>query len=143
MALTRQESTFGKVIVRTRDRRLFRGFSKSEFFDTDTVRIIDEKGQEQSFPVVELKAVFFVRDFTGNPEYREVRFFTKADPSPFLWVQLTYQDGEIMEGRVRNSATLLDGSGFFLWVSDEGANNLMVYVVKSALRDFRVLGLRT
>lgn len=138
----RQEAAFGKVIVRTRDQQLFRGFSKAEFIDDQNVRIIDAKGNQQSFPLQDLKAVFFVRDFQGDPSYRAVRFFAKEDPPPWLWVQLTYQDGEIMEGRVRNSPALLDGAGFYLWLSDEGANNVLVYVVKSALKDFRVLALK-
>lgn len=138
----RQEAAFGKVIVRTRDQQLFRGFSKAEFIDDQNVRIIDAKGNQQSFPLQDLKAVFFVRDFQGDPSYRAVRFFAKEDPAPWLWVQLTYQDGEIMEGRVRNSPALLDGAGFYLWLSDEGANNVLVYVVKSALKDFRVLALK-
>lgn len=138
----RQEATFGKVIVRTRDKQLFRGFSKSEFIDAENIRIIDAKGHERSFSLQQLKAVFFVRDFQGNPAYRETRFFAKEDPPPWIWVKVVYQDGEVMEGRVRNSPALLDGAGFYLWLSDEGANNSMVFVVKSALQDFRIVGLK-
>lgn len=136
----RKESTFGKVIVRTRDKKLFRGFSKAEFIG-EKVQVVDSKGKQQEFPLDELKAVFFVREFDGDSSYREVRFLTKDSLPTWLWIQVTFCDGETMEGKIRNDRSLLDPHGFFMWVADEGTNNELVYVVRSALRDLRIAGL--
>jgi hypothetical protein len=135
----RQESTFGKVIVRTKDGKLHRGFSKADFIGEE-VRLIDAKGNQREFRLDELKAVFFVKDFSGDTQYRPVSFFGKEPESAWLWVQVTFQDGEVLEGRVRNNLSLIDSPGFFLWLSDEGANNDTAFVVKSAIKDFRVMG---
>lgn len=137
----RQESNFGKVILRTRDRRLIKGFSKSDFIDDDSVRLIDAKGNQETHTLGELKAIFFVKDFGGDPDYRVVRFFGKGEPNQWLWAHVVFEDGEVMEGRVRNSRALFDSPGFYLWPSDEGTNNDVVFVIKSAVADFRIMGL--
>jgi hypothetical protein len=136
----RQESTFGKVIVRTKSGELHRGFSKAEFIG-EQVRLIDAKGNQHEFRLDELKAVFFVKDFSGDTQYRAVSFFGKEPESPWLWAQVTFKDDEVLEGRVRNDLSLIDSPGFFLRLSDEGANNDTAYVVKSAVKDFRVMGI--
>lgn len=135
----RAETNLGKVIVRTRDKQIFRGFSKSDLIN-DKVHLIDAKGNQREFDLQDLKAVFFVRDFEGDPSYREVRFIRGSAVSPWLWAQATFFDGEVIEGRVRNGLAMLDAKGVFLWLSDEGANNEVVFVVRSALRDFRIVG---
>ena len=135
----RKESNLGKVIVRTRDKRLFRGFSKAELIG-EKVQLIDAKGNQQEFPLDEVKAVFFVRDFGGDPSYREVRFLSRETLPTWLWIQITFCDGEVMEGKIRNDQSLLDPKGFFMWVADEGTNNELVFVARSALRDLRIAG---
>lgn len=136
----RHEGQFGKVVVRALDGRLFKGFSKADFIG-DEVQLIDAKGNPTKIPLGELKAVFFVRDFQGKPEYDEVRFFAKEPPRPWLWVRVRFTDGEVLEGRVRNNLSLLDPKGFYIWTSDEEANHEMAFVVKAALEEFTVLGL--
>ncbi len=136
----RVESKLGKVIIRTRDKRVFRGFSKSDLIN-DQVNLIDAKGNQQGFELDELKAVFFVKDFDGDPSYRPVRFVRGSTVPPWLWAQATFFDGEVIEGRVRNEMSLFDPRGIFLWLSDEEANNEVAFVVRSALRDFRIVGI--
>jgi hypothetical protein len=136
----RVETKLGKVIVRTRDKRIFRGFSKSELIN-DKVHVIDAKGNQQEFDLEDLKAVFFVKDFDGDPSYREVRFVRGSAVAQWLWAQATFFDGEVIEGRLRNGMSLFDSRGVFLWLSDEEANNEVVFVVRSALRDFRIVGI--
>jgi hypothetical protein len=59
-----------------------------------------------------------------------------------LWVRLDFSDGEMIEGIVQNSVHCLIDDGFFVIPTDPGSNNKLLYVVKSALKDFRVLGMR-
>jgi hypothetical protein len=90
-----------------------------------------------------LKALFFVKSFEGNKDYREIKFFDKSPPIEGLWVRAKFYDGEALEGVVRNSLDYLTQPGFFLKPPDAQANNEVMYVVKSSLIDFRVLGVRT
>jgi len=136
----RVESKLGKVIVRTRDKRVFRGFSKSDLIN-DQVHLIDAKGNQQDFELSDLKAIFFVKDFDGDSSYRTVRFVRGTSVPQWLWAQATFFDGEVIEGRVRNQMSLFEPRGVFLWLSDEEDNNEVVFVVRSSLRDFRIVGI--
>jgi hypothetical protein len=59
-----------------------------------------------------------------------------------IWVRVEFLDGEVMEGIVHNTLRFLVDPGFFLIPSDPDSNNRLVYVMKSWLRDHRVLGVR-
>lgn len=141
MAIKRRRDNLGKVVVRTRDGGVICGFSSEGHIKEDEVTYISRDGKEQARPLDDLKAVFFVRDFKGDSDYREVKFFKKQDESKWLWVRITFFDEEVIEGRVQNDKELLFSNGFYLWPSDEETNNELVYIVKSAIRDFVILGL--
>jgi len=89
------------------------------------------------------KAVFFVREFEGQSERRDLRFHQHAPTHDGVWVRLEFQDGEELEGLVYNSIAPLVEEGFFLLPTDPGSNNRLVYVMKSALKNYCVLGVRT
>ena len=89
-----------------------------------------------------VKAVFYVKDFDGNPQRKDLRFYKSAPIVHGLWIRLEFADGEIMEGLVNNSIRFLVDPGFFLRPTDPKSNNRLVYVVKSGLKECRVLGLR-
>jgi len=139
----RRISELGKVVIQTRERELFRGFSKADFIAGSTIKVIDEKGKQFELPLENLKAVFFVRDFNGNPKYNEVRFLSTQGKS-VRWVvaEIRFQDDEVVEGKIRNDLEFLTGRGFFLFPSDEIGNTEVIYVVKTAIKGFRVVGLK-
>lgn len=87
------------------------------------------------------KAVFFVHSFTGSPKQRDVRFFDSLSIHPHLWVRVTFQDGEIMEGRVSNGIDLLNENSFRLFPVDELTNNRCLFVPKRSLSNFQIIGL--
>lgn len=87
------------------------------------------------------KAVFFVRSFAGSPKQQDVRFFDSLSIHPFLWVRVTFQDGEIMEGRVSNGIDLLTQNAFRLFPVDELTNNRCLFVPKQSLKSFQIIGL--
>ena len=60
------DSSLHKVIVRTRDGEVIPGFANQNRVK-NTLKIITQQGQEQTFSLDKLKAVFFVKDFQGNP----------------------------------------------------------------------------
>ena len=87
------------------------------------------------------KAVFFVRSFAGSPTQQDVRFFDSLSIHPYLWVRLTFKDGEVMEGRVLNGIDLLAQNAFQLFPVDELTNNRCLFVPKQSLRSFQIIGL--
>ena len=93
-------------------------------------------------PKSEIKALFFVRKFSGNKEYSEVKFFESQPRIDGLWVRVYFFDNEAIEGIVANSMNFLIEDGFYLKPPDPNSNNRLMYVVKSALKDFTVLGVQ-
>ena len=93
-------------------------------------------------PIEDTKAVFYVKDFDGDPDHRDLRFYKGAPIVHGVWVRLEFSDGEVMEGIVHNTIQFLAAPGFFIRPTDPKSNNRLVYIVKRWLKDFRVLGLR-
>ena len=68
-------------------------------------------------PCRALKAVFFVRDFEGNPGHRERKTFSVRRQG--RRVEVTFTDGETMLGTTLNYRP--DGQGFFVSPADPAA----------------------
>lgn len=107
---------------------------------TMTIELEDGSGPV-NIALQDAKAVFFVRSFAGSPKQQDVRFFDSLSIHPYLWVRVTFQDGEIMEGRVSNGIDLLTQNAFRLFPVDELTNNRCLFVPKQSLRNFQIIGL--
>lgn len=105
------------------------------------IRLLDSDTIEE-IPAKDIKAVFYVNSFEGNPVRNHLNFHTRAPIVHGIWMRFQFRDGEVMEGIVFNSIRYLVDPGFFVLPTDPGSNNKLVYVVKSWLVDHRVLGLR-
>ncbi|MFQ5741768.1 MAG: hypothetical protein ACE5JX_22450 [Acidobacteriota bacterium] len=133
-----KESSLRKVIVRRGDGQVVAGFADSSKIQ-NSVRIINRQGKEEVFPLDDVKAVFFVKDFDGNPKYEDIHFLKRQTGSPAVWVRVKFSDGETIEGKIENNVNLLAQPGFFLWPSDSETNNDCVYIAKSAVAEFTIL----
>lgn len=146
-----------KVVVNLANGRTVRGYFRTEEY-TDLHSLL--AGVGRSFPevmtvyaetdgspveieLINIKAVFFVRDFEGDKKREGMRFYARGPEVGALWVEIEFQDGEVLEGTIHNSVHHLIGSGFFLHPSDAGSNNLLIYVSKRSIVNYRVLGVRT
>jgi hypothetical protein len=95
-----------------------------------------------AIPLGTLKALFFVKTFEGDAAYAETKFFNPEPNIQGLWVHLTFEDGEVTEGIVHNGLEILNDPGFLMKPPDPQSNNNAVYVMKSALTKFRVVGVK-
>lgn len=120
---------------------LARGAGVNAAMETVRVRLL-ESGKMEEIPVKNLKAVFYVKSFEGNPEHKVVNFYSRAPIPDGIWMRVEFRDGEVMEGIVLNTLHYLIDPGFFILPTAPDSNNELVYVVKSWLADHRVLGLR-
>lgn len=157
MANSNADSNDGckRVVIRVDD-EVIKGFLETDAGDTLDVLLRDvmapppavirirrlDDNTIHEIPICRAKAVFYVRDFCGNPDHREIRFYRGAPIIHGVWIRLEFTDGEIMEGLVHNTVRFLVDPGFFVRPTDPNSNNRLVYVVKSWLRECRVLGLR-
>ncbi len=140
------------VVVNLKSSSLLRGYYRTEEPDA-TVESVpgdlpatmaiepEEGGDPVTICLEDAKAVFFVRSFAGSPAQQDVRFFDSVSIHPYLWVRMTFEDGEIMEGRVSNGIDLLTQNAFRLFPVDELTNNRCLFVPKCSLRNFQIIGL--
>lgn len=96
----------------------------------------------EEIPTEKAKAVFFVNDFEGDAQHKDLHFYKRAPIIHGLWIRIEFLDGEVMEGLVNNTIHFLADPGFFIRPTDPNSNNRLVYVLKVWLKDCRVLGLR-
>jgi hypothetical protein len=101
-----------------------------------------ENGIEQEIRLRDAKGIFFVKDFNGRIDHADLRFHDGASPAEWLWVRLTFLDGEILEGMIKNSCMFVVSEGIWVTPTDPTGNNLLIYATKSHLRHFEILGLR-
>ncbi len=130
-----------KVIVRYADGRLVKGYT-SDFFPNKSVfhvRPIEigpaDKGIEVA--VKELKALFFVKDFTGNQAHHEMKQFSEGPQPPGRKMEVTFADGEVLVGSTLGYDP--NRIGFFVTPADPQSNNLRVFVVSTSMSKFRYL----
>ena len=134
-----REVALRKVVVRTRDGQVARGFAREGEIEKAPVKITTQAGKRQEFDIEGLKALFFVKDFMGDPKYEEIKFLNRQQAAPMVWIRVEFFDGEVLEGKMLNDKHFLTSPGFYLWPSDPDSNNTCVYIPKSALSGFTIL----
>ncbi len=93
------------------------------------IKVVTVDGELETVDINDVKAIFFVKDFAGNPEYKAHQDTVRDSPKAGKIVKVTFQDGESLRGRVLNPAR--GRRGFFLFPMDPADNNEKVYVVRS------------
>lgn len=123
-----------KVIARFKDGGVLKGTTRNFRPNLETFHI--EPGEGQALPVrlEDLKALFVVRTFEGDPGRSKSYQF---DPSQVcgLKLEVEFADGETILG-VTNAYDP-SAAGFFMVPADPGGNNERVFVVRSATREIR------
>jgi len=130
-----------KVVARFADGRLVKG-TTSDFVPTkDRFHVTEAAAPAGSKPVEietkQLKALFFVKDFAGNPEHVERREFDASRPPAGRRIRVAFKDGEVLVGTTNGYAP--GRPGFFLVPADESSNTERCYVVAAATREVAFL----
>lgn len=108
------------------------------------LKLTSENGDSlRAVNLADAKAVYYVKTFEGNKETKGVRFYENGPTVQGIWVEIRFKDGEVVEGIIHNSVHHLVEPGFFLSPSDPLSNNELMYVLKTSVADYRVLGIRT
>jgi hypothetical protein len=109
--------------------------------ETLHVRVFDSNTIEE-ISIKDVKAIFYVHNFDGDANHREMSFYGKSPIVHGIWMRVQFLDGEVIEGIVHNSIRYLVDPGFYLVPTHPGSNNKLIYISKSQLADHRVLGTR-
>ncbi len=133
-------STRKRVVVRKLDKGLVKGFLDPKGYLTSDLEVLDREGRLVHIPMLEVKGVFFVRDFEGNPDRAERKVFRSRPRLAGLWVRMTFKDSEILEALLANNLLDLDPLGFLVTPPDVYSNNLRIFIPRTALTGMEVLG---
>jgi len=130
-----------KIVMRYADGRVLKGYTQDFFPDKPTFHLYKKHPKFSDQPVKvlvkDLKGIFFVRDFMGNPKSREPRKIPDGLKLVGRKVEVTFKDKEVMVGSTLDYHP--QRPGFFLFPSNPRSNNIMVYVVSQAVVDVRFL----
>jgi hypothetical protein len=124
-----------KVAIRYKNGRVLKGRTHDFMPGKPLFHLhTEESPQAVDIKMEELKAVFFIKDFEGRPEYSEVKIFPEKHPtSKGRKIAVLFTDGELLTGFTL--AYDPKRPGFFMMPTDEMSNNERIYVVKSAVKE--------
>ncbi len=128
-----------KVVVHFSNHRVVKGYTQ-DFFPNKPLfhlRPVDSASAGEAMEILlkDLKAIFFVKDFQGNPGYKDKKEFISKEQSSGRKVEITFVDGEILIGTTLGYDP--KRVGFFVFPADPGSNNLRVFALSAAVRNVR------
>jgi uncharacterized protein DUF6982 len=122
----------GRIVARYADGRTLKGYAGD--FDPDQPRfhLVPVDGSADDATEVwlkDLKAIFFVRSFEGDPGYAESTDLYQPRPAGTRKISVEFEDGELLVGctATRDARRF----GLFLAPLDPRSNNLRVFAVSS------------
>ncbi len=123
-----------RVVVRFADGRTIKG-TTSDFVPTkDSFHVSEATADAGAKPleirVTELKALFFVKDLTGDPQHAERNEFDLVHPPVGRRIRVEFADGEVLVGTTQGYQPTRPG--FFIEPADDGSNTERCYVVTTA-----------
>jgi hypothetical protein len=126
-----------RVVARFRNGKVVRGYTNDFHPSKAHLHLTpeDKAGDTMFLVLSQLKAVFFVREFAGDPTHVEGQAFEGMQPG--RKIEVAFEDGEILRGTTL--AYRADGSGFFVQPADAGSNNMRVFVSPGATLHVRFL----
>jgi hypothetical protein len=130
-----QRATWQRVVARFRTGHVVRGYTNDFHPSKPHLHLTpeDRTGEAMFVSLAQLKAVYFVRDFTGDPSRVDRNDFQDAGHG--RKVEVAFEDGEVLLGTTLSYRP--DGSGFFVQPADAGSNNMRVFVLPGATKHVR------
>lgn len=138
-----------RSVVRLNDGSLLKGYLKDFSPDREKVLLREAETDEvHTLSTGDMKAVFFVKSFEGDYDYKDRKSFGIRKPTGNR-VFVKFKDGERLVGFVDGkvpwekgfflSRRKNEGKGFFLLPADEDTNNIKVFVISSSVDDVTVV----
>ena len=119
-----------KVVVRFKNGDLMKGTTSAFFSNKPVFRLELGTGKMLDITIEDLKAIYFVKDFTGNKD--RIDEYTNHVPGGGRKIQVEFADGEELIGYTQGYSPTR--SGFFVVPADLETNNDRIYVITSATK---------
>jgi hypothetical protein len=125
-----------KIVVRYLDGRVLKGFTSDFMPNKELLHLLPENAPPGSKPlsisVQDLKALFFVKDFKGDSQYRDKKEFGPAQPVAGRKIKVVFRDGEVLVGTTQGYQP--GRPGFFVFPADPQSNLDRCYIVSTATK---------
>jgi len=122
--------TPNKVVARFKDGTMMKGTTADFFPNKNVFHLIVANGETLTVNTDQLKAIFFVKDFEGDKERKEI--YGDIIPGGGRKVQVTFNDDETLTGFSQGYSP--DRPGFFVTPADTKSNNERIFVITSATK---------
>lgn len=126
--------TPNKVVARYQDGRILKGFASDFLPNKEMFHLALADAPPGAKPVevrtAELKALFFVKDFAGNPHYKDSEEYDTSKPVIGRKIKVLFSDGELIVGTTQGYQQ--GRAGFFVTPADPRSNIERCYVVSAA-----------
>ena len=130
-----------RVVARFQDGRLLKGTTNDFFPNRSHFHILPEEQPSENKPVevrvADLKALFFVKTFGGNPQRMGLRVPEQTPKGAGRRIRVVFTDGEVLLGTTQG----YDRSrpGFFVIPFEPDSNNERCFVVAAATQEVSLL----
>jgi Family of unknown function (DUF6982) len=126
-----------KIVVRYLDGRVLKGYAVDFMPAKEVFHLVPMDAppgsQNQKISIRECKALFFVKDFTGNPAYRDKQEFEVATTAGGRRIRVVFTDNEVMLGTTQGYQP--GRPGFFIYPADPQSNIERCFVISAATKD--------
>ena len=119
------------IVIHTAQGGIIKGSTGDFRPNQEKFHVTLENGEVAAMSVPKLKAIFFVKDLTGDPNHEDS--YEDVVPGGGRKVQVTFKDGEVIVGFT--TAYSAERQGWFLVPANDGGNNLRIFVVNAAVAD--------
>jgi hypothetical protein len=130
-----------RVVVRFADGRIVKGMT-ADFVPTKDLfhlKVVTDSAEVKPVEISksDLKALFFVKDFEGDPQHVESNEFDVSHPPVGRRIRVVFKDGEELVGTTTGYQP--GRPGFFLVPADYNSNVERCYIVTAATREVSFL----
>jgi len=137
----REEEPVNKIVARFADGRVIKGTTADFFPSKDsfhvTVAAAPAGAKPAEIRLKNLKALFFVKDLTGDREHVERNEFDPSRPPAGRRIKVVFKDGEVLVGTTTGYQP--GRRGFFVVPADSGSNIERCYIVAAATKEVSFL----
>ena len=130
-----------KVVARLSDGRTIKGMTADFFPGKDIFHLHLANAPDGAKPVEistkDLKALFFVQDYMGDPEREKQNDFDPAHSPTGRLIRVVFKDGEVLVGTTTGYQP--GRPGLFVVPVDAGSNNERCYVVASSTQEIKFI----
>jgi len=125
-----------KIVTHLKDGSLIKGFASEIVPTRPDFEVVTPDQVRKKIEFKDLKAIFFVKDFKGNPFCQESKSFSPNSPAWGVEARVELWDHEVVIGKILLFPE--DKDWFYLYPADTRSNNVRILLMRDCIRDLRM-----